>query len=82
MEGLDKTNHRQAKGNKTYYMLKKTEATLVIVEPRSIIMTNQRKAVNKGFLSDFVLLKSFKMPPFWREKELFSCESSGNEVKT
>lgn len=82
VEGLDKTNHRQAKGNKTYYMLKKTEATLVIVEPRSIIMTNQRKAVNKGFLSDFVLLKSFKMPPFWREKELFSCESSGNEVKT
>ena len=39
-------------------------------------------SVNKGFLSDFVLLKSFKMPPFWREKELFSCESSGNEVKT
>ena len=82
VEVLDKENHRQAKGNRTYYMLKKTEATLVIVEPRSIIMTNQRKAVNKGFLSDFVLLKSFKMPPFWREKELFSCESSGNEVKT
>ena len=32
VEGLDKTNRRQAKGNRTYYMLKKTEATLVIVE--------------------------------------------------
>ena len=29
---LDKENHRQAKGNRTYYMLEKTEATLVIVE--------------------------------------------------
>ena len=32
VEVLDKENHRQAKGNRTYYMLKKTEATLVIVE--------------------------------------------------
>lgn len=32
VEGLDKTNHRQAKGNKSYYLLKKTDATLVIVE--------------------------------------------------
>lgn len=81
VEGLDKENHRQAKGNRSYYLLKKTDATLVIVEPHSIIMTNQRKAVNIGFLNDFVLLKSFKILPFWREKELFSCESSGNKVK-
>lgn len=32
VEGLDKNNHRQAKGNKSYYLLKKTDATLVIVE--------------------------------------------------
>lgn len=32
VERLDKANRRKAKGNKTYYMLKKTEATLVIVE--------------------------------------------------
>jgi len=32
VEGLDKTNHRQAKGNRSYYLLKKTDATLVIVE--------------------------------------------------
>ncbi|MBS6195876.1 MAG: N-acetylmuramoyl-L-alanine amidase [Clostridiales bacterium] len=81
VEGLDKENYRQAKGNSSYYLLKKTDATLVIVEPHSIIMTNQRKAVNIGFLNDFVLLKSFKILPFWREKELFSCESSGNKVK-
>ena len=30
--GLDPTNHRKAKGNKTYYMLKKTDAVLVICE--------------------------------------------------
>ncbi len=30
--GLDPENHRQAKGNTSYYMLKKTDATLVIVE--------------------------------------------------
>jgi len=32
VEGLDENNHRQAKGNKSYYLLKKTDATLVIVE--------------------------------------------------
>ena len=32
VEGLDKANHRQAKGNSNYYLLKKTDATLVIVE--------------------------------------------------
>ena len=42
VEGLDKTNHRQAKGNKTYYMLKKTEATLVIVECG--FLSNDREA--------------------------------------
>ena len=30
--GLDPANHRKAKGNKTYYMLKKTDAVLVICE--------------------------------------------------
>ena len=30
--GLDPENHRKAKGNKTYYMLKKTDAVLVICE--------------------------------------------------
>ena len=30
--GLDPTNHRQAKGNVTYYLLKKTEIPIVIVE--------------------------------------------------
>ena len=29
---LDPDNHRQAKANDTYYMLKKTDATIVIVE--------------------------------------------------
>lgn len=29
---LDPTNHRQAKGNTTYYMLKKTDAVIVICE--------------------------------------------------
>ena len=42
VEGLDKTNHRQAKGNKTYYMLKKTEATFVIVECG--FLSNDREA--------------------------------------
>lgn len=42
VEGLDKTNHRQAKGNKTYYMLKKTETTLVIVECG--FLSNDREA--------------------------------------
>lgn len=32
VEELDKNNHRQAKGNKSYYMLKKTDATLTIIE--------------------------------------------------
>lgn len=32
VEKLDKENHRKAKGNSTYYMLKKTDAVLVIVE--------------------------------------------------
>lgn len=32
VEELDRENHRQAKGNKTYYLLKKTEAPLTIVE--------------------------------------------------
>lgn len=31
-ETLDKENHRQAKGNRSYYLLKKTEAPLTIVE--------------------------------------------------
>ena len=30
--GLDPAKHRKAKGNKTYYMLKKTDAVLVICE--------------------------------------------------
>ena len=30
--GVDPANHRKAKGNKTYYMLKKTDAVLVICE--------------------------------------------------
>lgn len=32
VEQLDKSNHRQAKGNSSYYLLKKTDAPLVIVE--------------------------------------------------
>lgn len=32
VEALDKENHRQAKGNRSYYLLKKTEAPLTIVE--------------------------------------------------
>lgn len=32
VSGLDPANHRKAKGNKTYYMLKKTDAVLVICE--------------------------------------------------
>ena len=32
VEGLDPANHRKIKGNKTYYMLKKTDAVLVICE--------------------------------------------------
>lgn len=32
VETLDKENHRQAKGNRSYYLLKKTEAPLTIVE--------------------------------------------------
>ena len=32
VEGLDPENHRQAKGNVTYYLLKKTEIPIVIVE--------------------------------------------------
>lgn len=32
IEMLDKENHRQVKGNSTYYLLKKTEVPLVIVE--------------------------------------------------
>lgn len=32
VEGLDKANHRQAKGNRSYYLLKKTDAVLSIVE--------------------------------------------------
>lgn len=47
VEKLDPTNHRQAKGNKTYYMLKKTEATLVIVECG--FLSNDREA---SLLSD------------------------------
>lgn len=42
VEDLDKTNHRKAKGNKTYYMLKKTEATIVIVECG--FLSNDREA--------------------------------------
>ena len=29
---LDETNHRQAKENQTYYLLKKTEVPVIIVE--------------------------------------------------
>lgn len=32
VEALDKDNHRQAKGNRSYYLLKKTDALTVIVE--------------------------------------------------
>ena len=32
MEELDTENHRQAKGNRSYYLLKKTDAVLAIVE--------------------------------------------------
>lgn len=32
VEKLDKENHRQAKGNRSYYLLKKTDAPLTIVE--------------------------------------------------
>lgn len=32
VEQLDKTNHRQAKANESYYLLKKTESPTVIVE--------------------------------------------------
>lgn len=32
VEELDKNNHREAKGNKSYYLLKKTDAVLTIVE--------------------------------------------------
>ena len=32
VETLDKTNHRLAKGNDSYYLLKKTDAVITIVE--------------------------------------------------
>ena len=32
IEGVDSSNHRQAKGNTSYYLLKKTETPTIIVE--------------------------------------------------
>lgn len=42
VEMVDPENHRQAKANGTYYLLKKTEAPLAIVEANNIIRINQR----------------------------------------
>ena len=48
MEGLDKTNHRQAKGNRSYYLLKKTDATLVIVECGFISNSEESTLLSSG----------------------------------
>lgn len=43
LRGIDPENHRQAKANDTYYMLKKTEAPVVIVECG--FLSNQKEAI-------------------------------------
>lgn len=48
VEGLDKTNHRQAKGNRSYYLLKKTDATLVIVECGFISNSEESTLLSSG----------------------------------
>lgn len=50
VEMVDPENHRLAKGNGTYFLLKKAEAPLAIVEGNIIIRINQRMTCKcKGF---------------------------------
>lgn len=41
VEGVDPSNHRQAKGNTSYYLLKKTDVPIAIVEASVIMGINQ-----------------------------------------
>lgn len=47
VEGIDPDNHRQAKKNGTYYLLKKTEIPTVIVECGFLSNKEEAKALNK-----------------------------------
>ena len=45
---MDPENNREAKGNTSYYLLKKTDCPLTIVEHYAIIRTNQRSLQLQG----------------------------------
>lgn len=77
VEGLDRENHRQARGNRSYYLLKKTDATLVIVEcgflsnggEAELLSTEKyQKKVAKAICSGTKeYLETKKFPPCYKE---------------